>query len=133
MALTLDVQCVRLIHMNNTLNVKQTDKIGRPLRAALALAELSKCKQRHGAVLMKNGVVIAAGTNINKEPTTDSNFRSCAIHAEAAVVSQAGTAATGATVYVARMGRSGNPLNSAPCKRCEGLMKRRGIKRVYHT
>lgn len=119
--------------MNKTLIVTQTDKLGRPLKAAFALAELSKCRQRHGAVLVKNGVVIAAGVNLMKEPVTDANFRSCTVHAEANVIAQAGTAANGATIYVARVGREGGPINSAPCKRCVGLMQRKGVKKVVHT
>lgn len=117
----------------NTVDMKKVEKPSRPLKAALALAELSKCRQQHGAVLMKNGVVLAAGTNVIREPVSDRNFRSCSVHAEALVISQAGTAASGSTIYVARINKAGDYVDSTPCKRCQGLMRRKGIKKVYHT
>lgn len=117
----------------NTLNMKKLNKPNRPMKAALALAELSRCRQKHGAVIVKNGVVLAAGTNAMREPVSDTNFRSCSVHAEAKVISQAGSAANGATIYVGRISRNGEYVDSTPCKRCQGLMARRGIKKVYHT
>lgn len=111
-------------------------RLSKQMKAAVALADISKCRQKHGAVLMKNGVVLAAGTNVSRlsvDEISDENWRSSGIHAEESVIRQAGTAASGATIYVSRIGRSGDIINSRPCKRCQGLAERRGVKKIVHT
>lgn len=105
----------------------------KPLNAAIELAKLSKCRHKHGAVLIKKGQVIAAGTNIRLQVPSDTNWRYCSIHAEEYVLSVAGTQAAGATLYIARVNREGNPLLSLPCNRCSRKLDRARIKRVVST
>lgn len=103
------------------------------LDAAIALAKLSKCRHKHGAVLIKNGQVIAAGTNIRLQVASDTNWRRASLHAEEYVLSVAGTGAVGATLYVARINRQGDPSLSLPCERCRRKIIRAKIRRVVTT
>ena len=105
------------------------------LNAAIALAKLSKCRHKHGAVLMKKGQVIATGTNIrlNGFPVNDSDWRLSNLHAEEMAISIAGTNASGATLYVARVNAHGVPRLSLPCDRCRGKIYRAKIRRVVST
>ena len=118
------------------MDIVQTPRIDKRMKAALALAELSRCRNRHGAVLLNGGVVISAGVNSSKlssEEITDDNWRSAGMHAEAAAITSAGSAASGSIVYVSRVNKAGQPVQSAPCKRCQGLAERRGVRKIVHT
>jgi deoxycytidylate deaminase len=55
------------------------------------------------------------------------------MHAEIAALLVAGSRAYGATVYVARVRKDGTPADSKPCKKCEGQLKRKGVKKVIWT
>lgn len=103
------------------------------LNAAIALACLSKCRHKHGAILVKRGQVIAAGTNIRLQVPTDTNWRYCSLHAEEYVLTIAGTQASGATLYVARVNNQGDTRLSLPCERCRKKIYRAKIKRVVTT
>lgn len=101
--------------------------------AAIALAKLSKCRHKHGAVLIKSGQVIAAGTNIIRQVPSDTNWRACSLHAEEYVLTVAGTQAVGATLYIARVNKQGETLLSLPCSRCRRKIIRAKVKRVVTT
>lgn len=114
--------------------VQRGTKIKKPLKAALALAELSRSRQKHAAIVMSGGIVVGAATNQTWEsPPADSGWRNTTLHAEAAAIAQAGPNASGATIFVARVGASGDAVLSKPCKRCMGLIDRRGVAKVVHT
>lgn len=103
------------------------------LSAALSLSYLSKCRHKHGAVLMKNGQVLAAATNVLLTgDVSDANWRRSQLHAEEVVLGMAGTQAVGAVLYVARSGPNG-ALPSGPCIRCQRRIARARVKRVVHT
>lgn len=114
-----------------------SSKAGKQLRAAFAIAETSRCSHRHGAVLVKNGVVIAGSSNIQRQPQLtgweEGSWRRSSVHAEAAVIGMAGNQASGATLYVARIGRMNQVSPSRPCIRCLGLAERAGIRKIVHT
>lgn len=114
-----------------------SSKAGKQLRAALAIAEASRCSHRHGAVLVKNGRVIAAGSNQQRQPQLphweEGSWRRVSVHAEEAVLQMAGNQAVGATLYVARIGRLDQVSPSRPCLRCIGLAERSGIRKIVHT
>lgn len=103
---------------------------------AITAASLSTCKHRHGAVLEKNGNVLAVGVNVLKnDPTKFHEWnRWLSVHAEDAVtrVHQNGEA-EGGVVYVARLSADGNPVMSRPCKACQRLMREIGVKKIVWT
>lgn len=103
------------------------------LDAAIALAKLSKCRHKHGAVLIKNGQVIAAGTNIRLQVPSDTNWRHCSLHAEEYVLTVAGNQASGSTLYIARVNNHGEPRLSLPCARCRRKIIRSKVRRVVNT
>lgn len=108
----------------------------RRLNQALRIAENSECRQRHGAVLTQGGRVLGIGVNVNKNDPVYSGEDQLAfsVHAEeAAIRSWGGASLKGATIYVARLGRRGVPLNSKPCAKCQELLKTAGVRRVVYT
>lgn len=96
-----------------------------------------KVKSRHGAIVVKRGRIIGAGVNVMRGVAsvsqTDNSWRGSYVHAEEVALQTAGSKASGATLYVARIGKSHNALNSEPCTRCEGMIQRFGIKNVVWT
>lgn len=92
----------------------------------------SKCRYKHGCVVVSNGRVVAAATN-KKIGDPYTHWRRSYVHAEAAAIIAAGTKANGATVYVARISSDGTVTLSKPCKRCDGYMERFGVSRVVWT
>ena len=102
------------------------------------LAELSDCKFKHGAIIRKNGKVIAVGINRNiNDPEyldNDVAVEHAAIHAEVAALNACKKVnLKGATSYVARVTKNGEPKMSKPCKRCQKALADRGIKKVFYT
>lgn len=105
------------------------------LDLALKVSLLSSAKDKHGAVLVKGGRVLAVGTNIPRnEPLclSEEHMYNISVHAEEAVLRQVKNS-TGCVLYVARSNRAGNPMLSKPCDRCYGILVRSGVKKVFHT
>ena len=108
--------------------------MNRYLAMSLGLALSSNCSRyRHGAVIVKDGKILAVGTNRMYYDPSVVNWRMSGIHAEAAAIKAAGNRAKGATIYVGRINRTGETMLSAPCDRCTGAIDRAGITRVVHT
>jgi pyrimidine deaminase RibD-like protein len=107
--------------------------VNRFLEMAIDIAATSKCRYRHGCVVVANGVVVAEATNKKLRTADSNNWRIAHVHAEEAAIAAAGTRARGATVYVARVGRDGTPALSKPCKRCERRLARIGVAKVVWT
>ena len=99
-----------------------------------------KIQHRHVAVIAKAGRILSVGRNRNKTHP-DSIFYEDGerilktIHAELDAISRVKNKdqLKGATIYVARLGRSGHPGMSCPCKMCQGLINRYGLKRAVFT
>ena len=102
------------------------------LEAAKELAKLSRSRQKHGAIVVRNGQVVSAGVNISKG-TADVHWPLASEHAEERAISQAGKEARGATLYVARVNRLGEARLSRPCERCQSAIRKSGIARIVHT
>lgn len=102
------------------------------LEKALEIAGKSKCRYRHGCVVVNNGKIVATATN-KKIGDPETHWRRSHVHAEAAAVLAAGAKANGATVYVARVSADGRPANSKPCKKCDGYLARFGVSQVRWT
>lgn len=103
------------------------------LEKALEVAKKSKCRYKHGAVVVQKGTIVAIQTNKKIAAPVDNAWRRAHIHAEAAAVRAAGKHAAGSTVYVARVAADGGPANSKPCKKCEGFMDRYKVAQVVWT
>lgn len=96
--------------------------------------------QKHGAVLVKGGRVLAVGVNAMRNPPQWGTGLitvppgSISIHAEEAVIRAVGPGGTiGAKLYVARVSRGGNVALSRPCDACASLIHSSGIREVVYT
>ena len=105
------------------------------LERARKIAEVSTCNKKHGAVVIRGGSVLAVGVNTLTNPV--SMFDVCggrvSSHAEVSALKSLDFQADGATLYVARVNRKGQPLLSKPCGNCTQIIARSGIKRVVWT
>ena len=93
---------------------------------------------RHGAVLIRGGSVLNIATNSDNHTSFGQRFRTspgrATHHAETACVLGLDRSITnGATMYVARINKSGDWKMSKPCSMCHEVMKFVGIKRVVYT
>lgn len=105
------------------------------LNKAMGLALSSQEKHRHGAIIVRQGKVISHGINVRKNDPNICSFPllESGIHAEVAAIKRANTSLEGATIYVARINKSGQPLLSKPCDRCQAAIEKAGIKKVIYT
>jgi deoxycytidylate deaminase len=121
------------------MTMKMTGRHKRMLSLAAAYAEKSPCdKSRHGALLVKGGSIINASWNINRYCNFGVRFRTdpgeACLHAEIKAVLGLPRATTeGATIYVARINKSGNMLLSKPCSMCEAALRFVGVKKAVYT
>jgi len=104
------------------------------------MAELSSYgKFRHGAVLVKHGVVLNASHNKDKPCSFGGRFRcrskgQATLHAElGAILNMAKDSTEGADVYVVRVNYENEYRNSKPCSMCQEAMRFCGIKRVFYS
>lgn len=106
------------------------------MKRAFEIAKQSKCRQQHGAVVIRNGNVLAVATNKDRNLVNnldESHVKEHAsVHAEVAALSQVANP-KGCTVFVARVMRDGKPGYSKPCSRCERYLKNAGVRRVVWT
>jgi tRNA(Arg) A34 adenosine deaminase TadA len=98
------------------------------VRLAALAASRASGGFRHGAVVVRDGKVLASGCNRLCAVVTDS------VHAEAAVIKRIPRLKLhGTTMYVVRIGQDDRLLQSKPCKRCSRFLERIGLKRIYYT
>lgn len=106
------------------------------LALAKKVAAASEERNRHGAVIVKNGRVISIGINkFRNHPTIiEENKISeyCSVHAEVDAISRA-KVTDGATIYVARVNRRGQERFSRPCDNCYLAIKKAGINKIIFT
>jgi len=103
------------------------------MKKAIRLADTSRCRYRHGCVIVLNGRVVGEAVNRLVSDQTTGSWRKSHMHAEIAALLSAGSKAYGAIVYVARVHKDGTPADSKPCKKCEGQLKRKRVKKVIWT
>ena len=119
---------------------KYKGKVSRYMDLAKRVASQSIYPEyKHGAVLVKGSSIRNTAHNKNnfssfgKRFQKDHNGRST-VHAELGVILGLDRAiTTGATVYVARIGKCGEYRLSKPCSMCHAAMKHVGIKKVVYT
>lgn len=97
-------------------------------------------QHRHAAVVVKAGRVLAVGRNRNKTHPDSVLYEEGetilkTIHAELDAISKVKNKdqLKGATIYVARLGRAGEPGMSCPCKMCQDLISKYGFKKAVYT
>ena len=112
----------------------------RYFRLARKVALCSKQSDyKHGAVLVKGGSVLNTSCNKNRLVSFGSRFCTehdgvATLHAElGAILGIERNITEGASLYVARIGKSGSYRLSKPCPMCTSAMQYVGIKRVYWT
>jgi len=98
-------------------------------------------QHRHAAVVVKAGRVLSVGRNRDKthpdsvgiDETGESFTRT--IHAEMDAILKVKNKdhLKGATIYVARKGRNQKAGMSCPCKMCQGLINKYGLKKAVFT
>lgn len=106
------------------------------MKYAIRLAKRNKGRWQHAAIIVKGGRVLASAMNSCKNVPRNispEHVPQMSQHAEIAALKMAGPSAKGATMYVARVNRSGDPTISKPCDNCQAALLRAGIKRVEWT
>lgn len=119
-----------------TQNLSKKDRAY--LRVAVALAKTSQCNDKHGAVIVAGGRVIATGVNHKRnDPDRVSDFDKLyglSTHAEHAALKLINYFVQhNATIYVARVNKQGKEMFSRPCNSCYKLLVEYGIKKVVYT
>lgn len=101
--------------------------------AALIARESNAPNFKIGAVITDGRKVLGLGHNNVRKTHPASNTPYSHIHAELAAMLNAQCDLRGATLYVFRGGKNDRPLISKPCKHCQALIEKEGIKTVVFT
>ncbi len=113
----------------------------------LALRQIDRAEydpsllHRHVAVVAKGGRILATGRNRYKtHPDSvgvgvDGEMYCRSVHAEMDAISKVSDKSKlrGATIYIARKGRNDEPGMSCPCKMCQAVIDKYGLKRAVFT
>lgn len=106
------------------------------LSVATYLASTSSCRMKHGAIIVRNGKVLATGVNKEKNhPTVVSTEHikdHCSVHAEVDAIKKTKNAKN-ATIYIARVNKRGQARMSKPCDNCYKEIMNSGIKKIIYT
>lgn len=117
------------------------------LNRALAMANLSDCKQKHAAIIVKGGRIIGSGVNTFRNSTvSDFPGGTYTNHAESNAlrsikayrsVGKIGADSSdtiyGARIYIARVSRRRTPAFSRPCDACFAELISAGITDIIYT
>lgn len=103
-------------------------------RAAEAANLLSDCRFRLGSVVVKSGKVLSVAANRwrNTEPIPGQPLHYMSIDAEVGALKQVPNP-EGATIYVTRVGRTGNLTMARPCIRCQLEIVQAKVKTLVFT
>ncbi len=103
------------------------------LTNAVNLAEMSTHPQwKVAAILVKGGRVLSMGVNRYRNSPAKVGLEGVSYHAEEVALKRAGDA-SGATIYVARVTRSGYLGLAKPCEKCQELLETHGVRRAVWT
>lgn len=104
------------------------------MRTAMLMARNSIAPNyKLGAVVANGRKVLGFGANDVVKTHPKSNTRFQKIHAELAAMLNARADLRGTTLYVYRSGKNERPLLSKPCKHCQALIEKEGIKYVVYS
>jgi len=98
-------------------------------KQSLKLAKTSTCRDKHGAIVVKNGSVLSFATNRNCSNPISKSFKKQTIHAEQRAIACSRSNLVGATLYSARYHRNGI---STPCVMCMELIRLAGIRSIVY-
>jgi pyrimidine deaminase RibD-like protein len=87
---------------------------------------------RVGAVLVKGGRVLSMGVNRYRNLPSQVDLEGVSYHAEEVALKRAGDV-EGATIFVARVTRSGHLGLAKPCERCQELLHAHGVHSAVWT
>jgi deoxycytidylate deaminase len=109
------------------------------LALAVSLAGTSQCRNKHGAVIVRGGSVLATGINKSRnhpEVLSDEHVKGeASTHAEVDAIRHLSphNDYNGAVAYIARVNRQGQTRMSRPCDACYLALQELGIKRIVFT
>lgn len=89
-------------------------------------------KWRVGAVIVGGGRVLGVGFNRYRNDPSQVDLAGVSYHAEQVAIRRAGDV-RGATIYVARITKSGHIGMAKPCPNCQSLLLSNGIHRAVWT
>lgn len=102
------------------------------LAMSAGVALTSKCRMRHGALVVRHGKILSASPNTSRnDPKVVDSYKDCSYHAEARALRKAGYPRR-VKVFVSRVNSYGELRLSKPCARCQELIDSLGCK-VVHT
>jgi hypothetical protein len=110
--------------------MEPASKVTRFLSMAMGVATTSKCKMKHGAVVVKHGHVLGSSPNLWKNDPKNVDHIHSSVHAEIAALRKAGWP-TKVDVYVARVNNLGESRLSKPCANCQVVLDEMKCKVVY--
>lgn len=103
------------------------------MRLAIAQAESAPHeKWRVGAVIVRSGSVLSMGFNRYRNDPSIVHLHGVSYHAEEAALRRAGNV-EGATIYVARLTKTGMLSLAKPCPKCVPQLRTAGIHSVVWT
>ena len=82
--------------------------------------------------MVRGGSLLSTGVNRYRNDPALVQIGDVSYHAEAVVLSKAGDA-RGATIYIARIAKSGVLAMAKPCARCQELLLENGIGTILYT
>lgn len=117
------------------IEVSLSDVDAWSLAKTTALSVQSGLRVRVGAVLRKNGKTVAIAGNSLVNPPGNVPVSKISKHAEELVLSSVSSrVAANATLYICRVGKSDEPLNSRPCvRRCLPMILGHGVKTIVYA
>lgn len=101
-------------------------------RATKISASSTHHQWRVGAVLVKGGRVLGTGSNRYRNNPAQVSLGGVSYHAEAVALAKSGDV-EGATIYVARVTRSGLIGLAKPCDMCQELLHEHGVHTAVWT
>jgi len=114
---------------NITDNIDTTAKIAREVN--------NNMRSAHCSIICNKRKILAIGTNSRQtHPRAPKTVRGQYLHAEVAAILNAGRGALrGSVMYVVRVGKTNEqPMRiSKPCKFCQAIISKVGIKKVYYS
>ena len=89
-------------------------------------------KWRVGAALVRGGSLLSVGYNRYRNDPCLVDIPGVSFHAEAVALRRAGDP-KGATMYIARVTRTGMSGMARPCSHCQRLLLENGVRAVVYT
>jgi deoxycytidylate deaminase len=104
------------------------------LRIARLMSRQSNARNfKFGSVLANGRKIIGVGSNDVVKTHPKSTTMNSHIHAELSAILNARSDVSGSTLYVFRAGRKERPLLAKPCKNCQALLIKQGIRFVVYS